>query len=608
MSYCIAWKHGNNVFMLSDTAISSRVDEPMVPYNSMGEVQTTHFGYYVEEGLLKLIKIASDFAVSFATEDVTCAWQMIETIRMLYENLSDTYKFSNLLHDFKATYGGNVNTSLLLTYSFGQDDVRIYKFSGGKFQESDYADIGSGKTTKTLAQDMKTIIDKMYVDDRLNNTDPNYYLALVSATLQCYFYHNQYFKLGIGGIVTGLFLNYKVHFCRNLEFYMFEDNINCGNSLSVINRYNSFFSSSQIGHQRGYINQVLDAEVFADEYILSGISKSLNTKLPYYYVFFCNSKNSMVFMEINGQPHNIFFSRFIRRDLEKTDYAYIFSPDLEDKLTKIDDSKYTLPAVCEIGLPFKWPYESYKQLKEIFEKKQESKGIRFDYDFEVYGLWDFDKGKLLEIKKEINCFHNLVVVDYEYLYKIIKEKYELYHPYYIFDLKDLNFPAICQVLRELIPKGVFEKYCIIVVRTDNEKKLIDGYDLDLFLQKYPNIFNVVERKFVKALFELLKHYYIDDRFFHIDKFVIIADDDETARLLIDILPEYNYKQYHPDVFLIRNMNFETTMPGGLRYAVADLFVAALMKLSTYDMGILEAIAYGEIEMSKDDISKLPFNC
>ena len=204
--------------------------------------------------------------------------------------------------------------------------------------------------------------------------------------------------------------------------------------------------------------------------------------------------------------------------MEKTDYAYIFSPDLEDKLTKIDDSKYTLPAVCEIGLPFKWPYESYKQLKEIFEKKQESKGIRFDYDFEVYGLRDFDKGKLLEIKKEINCFHNLVVVDYEYLYKIIKEKYELYHPYYMFDLEDMNLSAICQVLHELIPKDVFEKYCIIVVRTDNEKKLIDGYDLDLFLQKYPNIFNVVERKFVIALFELLKHYYIDDRFFHIDNY------------------------------------------------------------------------------------------
>lgn len=48
MSYCIAWKHDNNVFMLSDTAVSSRVDEPSAPYNSMGEKQTTRFGYYVE--------------------------------------------------------------------------------------------------------------------------------------------------------------------------------------------------------------------------------------------------------------------------------------------------------------------------------------------------------------------------------------------------------------------------------------------------------------------------------------------------------------------------------------------------------------------------------
>ena len=144
---------------------------------------------------------------------------MIETIKMLYENLSDTYKFTDLLHDFKVTYEENVNTSLLLVYSYGQNDARIYKFSLGELQESDYADIGSGKNTKTLAKDMKTMINTMYANDKLNNIDPNYYLALVSATLQCYFYHNQYFKLGIGGIVTGLLLNYKVHFCRNLEFY-----------------------------------------------------------------------------------------------------------------------------------------------------------------------------------------------------------------------------------------------------------------------------------------------------------------------------------------------------------------------------------------------------
>ena len=118
---------------------------------------------------------------------------------------------------------------------------------------------------------------------------------------------------------------------------------------------------------------------------------------------------------------------------------------------------------------------------------------------------------------------------------------------------------------------------------------------------------MVEQQFVKALFELLKHYYIDDRFFHIDKFVIVADDVKTAHLLADILPQYNYEQYHPDVFLVRNMNFESKMPGGLRYAVSDIFVAALMKLSMNDMGILEAIVYDGLEISKEDILELPFN-
>ena len=604
MSYCIAWKHDNNVFMLSDTAVSSRVDEPSAPYNSMGEKQTTRFGYYVEEGLLKLVKIADDFAVSFATEDVKSASEMIETLKMLYDNLSDTYKFKDLLHDFKVTYEGNINTSLLLVYSFGQDDARIYKFSKGEFQESDYADIGSGKNTKTLAEDMKIMLNTMYVNEKLNNTDPNYYLALVSATLQCYLYHNKYFGLGIGGIITGLFLNYKIHFCRSLEFYMFENDISSGNSVSVINRYNSFFSSSQIGHQRGYINQVLDKEIFNDEYVLSSISKSVNTKLPYYYVFFCDSKNSMVFMEINGQPHNIFFSRFVRRDLEKTDYAYIFSPELRNIITEVDDSKYTLPAVHEVGLPFKWPYETYIQTK-MFAQKQAANAKQFDFDFEVYGLQDVNTKGLQNIKREINCFHEVVVIDYKYLYEIIKEKYELYHPYYRFALEDLDLSAICQVLHELIPEDVFENYCIIVVEDDDEKKLIGGYDLNLFLQKYSNVFEV-KGMFEEVLFELLKHYYIDDRFFHIDKFVIAADNAKTASLLRDILPEYNYEERHPDVFLIRSM-VESQMPGGLRYAVSDIFVAALMKLSMDDMGFLESIAYGDFEIP-EDISKLPFNC
>ena len=129
-----------------------------------------------------------------------------------------------------------------------------------------------------------------------------------------------------------------------------------------------------------------------------------------------------------------------------------------------------------------------------------------------YGLQDVNTKGLQNIKREINCFHEVVVIDYKYLYEIIKEKYELYHPYYRFALEDLDLSAICQVLHELIPEDVFENYCIIVVEDDDEKKLIGGYDLNLFLQKYSNVFEV-KGMFEEVLFELLKHYYIDDRFF-----------------------------------------------------------------------------------------------
>lgn len=605
MSYCIAWKHENNVFMLSDTAVSSKNIEPLTNYNSMGELQTTHYGYIVEEGILKLIKISDNFAVSYATNNIDTALEMISNIKMLSDNLSDNYKFDDLLSSFKATYGTNTDTELLFVYSYGQDKIKIYKFSGGDFRETDYAYIGSGKNTKSLLIDVQTMINDMYKAG-LNNMEPNYYLALVASTLQCYLYHNQYFKHGIGGVITGLFLNYKIHFCRDLEFYFFEDNINYGDSLSVINRYNSFCSSSNVGQQRIYLNPS-DSDIFEDDYILSSISKSLNGKSPYYYIFYCNRKNVMVFIETNGQLHNIHFSRFIRRDLDKTDYAFFFSPTLLKIFDENDDSAYTLPAVFELGTTSHWNYKTYTEMLNALDFVSNVDVLEVDFDFEAFIIPDFNKKKLQKIKKEISKFHNIVVIDYEYLYLKIKEKYELYHPYYYFSLEELDLTVIARVFRELIPEDDFYKYCIVVVKTKDEKKIIDNYDLNDFINKYSNVFCIYNNVFEDVLFELLKQYYINDSFFHIDKFVIITDNSATANLLDTILPKYNYKQRHPDVFLVRNMNFETSMPSGLRYVVSDIFVSAAMKLSLENMGLLEAIAYKEIDINPEDISMLPFN-
>ena len=313
MSYCVAWKYNNSVFMLADTATSSLVGTPLTNYNSMGEKQTVYDNYLIQENLLKLITINDNLAVAFATDDTNVADEMIQTISFLYK----TVDFNTLLKNFTSTYGTNKNTELLLIHSTRQNNAQIYKFCNGLFSTHEYADIGSGTQTKTLSEDMKLII-KMYENDHYN--DSNYYLALVASTLQCYLFHNDYFKHGIGGIVTGLYLNSRIKFCRDLEFYFFQNDINKGDSLSVINRYHSFFSSSKLGKQRGYINPV-DAEIIEDEYNVSGIIKSLDTKNPFYYIFYCNDRNVMIFLETNGKLHNYHFSRYIRRDLGQTDYS-----------------------------------------------------------------------------------------------------------------------------------------------------------------------------------------------------------------------------------------------------------------------------------------------
>ena len=63
MSYCIAWKKNEQVFMLSESAISSFEDDIQAGISTFGEVQGLYGKYYVQEGLLKIIKINDDFVL-----------------------------------------------------------------------------------------------------------------------------------------------------------------------------------------------------------------------------------------------------------------------------------------------------------------------------------------------------------------------------------------------------------------------------------------------------------------------------------------------------------------------------------------------------------------
>ena len=231
----------------------------------------------------------------------------------------------------------------------------------------------------------------------------------------------------------------------------------------------------------------------------------------------------------------------------------------------------------------------------------------FDFDFEEYTYKNFNKEKLKAIKMQIRKYHNIVAIDYEYFFTIVKEKFDLYHPYYFFTPEKLDLSIIPEIFKDLIPYDTFEKYCLCIIKKEDNNKFLLEYNFESFINKYPNVFWIEHSDFNAVLFELIKNYYINDDFFHLDKFVVISDNLETGNMLLNILPKYNYAQRHPDFFLVRNLNFESHMPAGLRYVVADIFVSALMGLSPNEMGLLEAISYNEIEISLDEIPNLPFN-
>ena len=166
----------------------------------------------------------------------------------------------------------------------------IYQFSNGKFDECDYAEIGSGKSIPYFSENIKSITNEFY---NVNQT-AEYYLSIIISVVQCYVIKNNTFKAGVGGVITGIMLENKIKWFRDLEYYIFDDDIRDANTVSVIARNNSIFSSSDIdGHIRYMINKITDKYMWEDLYKREAIVKSLNTKNAFYYTFY--SKNIMLY-------------------------------------------------------------------------------------------------------------------------------------------------------------------------------------------------------------------------------------------------------------------------------------------------------------------------
>jgi hypothetical protein len=215
-----------------------------------------------------------------------------------------------------------------------------------------------------------------------------------------------------------------------------------------------------------------------------------------------------------------------------------------------------------------------------------------DFDFSAHDYNNYDSSAIRIVKKRVCGFHNLVLVDYRYFYNAFREVYDRYHTFRRMNIEQIDLSTIVSLFIGQISDKDFNKYLFVFVKPSTMDSDVEQFNLESIISQYSNCLFIEaendESDFCGSVYQLLKNYYLNDDFFHLDKFVLITDDAVVNDLLIHIAPHVNWGNPNPDVILVRNYNLETTMDGRFKYVVMDIWIASVLGISIQEMGELDA--------------------
>ena len=587
MSYCIAWKKNEQVFMLSESAISSFEDDIQAGISTFGEVQGLYGKYYVQEGLLKIIKINDDFVLGVSGDVPT----IIELLTHVY-SLREMLTLEILRNIITNNYQDRGISAIVVEKG---RHPQIYLFEENRFSCTDRCEIGAGRKNAFFSADINQIIDQEYAGG-----DEHDYLAKVIGCAQCYSIKNRCIQEGYGGTFYGVVIGSKIEWFRDMGYYIFKKDIQDGFFTSVINRRDSVFSTSNFSdHTIFMLNFLMDKEVWENPYFKRAVMKSLHTKNPFYFFIYSSYYHVAFYIRMNSESQNFFLKRWIKRNNDDVYCAFAFRPELEEMCVKYANETSKLPTLVElpsIREPY-MPHELAKSFCDIPDRLSSDVQKHMDFDFSLYSVPGYDLNCIVPIKRAISEYHNLVLVDFHYFYSVCNEIYGRYHKLHDIDVSKMDLRPLVSLFLNQIAENDFDKYLLVFVKEVGRSECLDGVDLSCLLTTYKNVEFIevpnFETDLCGTLFLLFKNYYLNDRFFHLDKFVIAADNIKVNELLSAITPEFNLGNSNPDIVLIRNMNGMTAMDGRFRYAVIDYWIVAAFGIPFKSLGILDALLENE---------------
>lgn len=317
ITYCIAWKDKENIFMVTDSAVSSTEYDGELKISSFGDVHEKRGNHYVFEGALKLQTINNSYLISYAgnLDHIDEVFDMLYLQLISGINVEDA--FETIVHS--VSY---IDIDFLVGFIY-DGNPRLIHFNGVQVFEKDFCQIGSGVSKGSWTYRNNFLLEQ----NKNQRISPTQALTSAVIMMQIYSLKERMIDIGVGGLVFGARIDCKgIHWCKDITYYLYNKELLDYQLITVIARDDNLHVLSSLNSKHiAFINRKNKG---LDEELIEIYSEILHKSATDYFVFSSIFHPSIILIQINGEVHNEYFRMYYCRERSHTHYRFIITPEL----------------------------------------------------------------------------------------------------------------------------------------------------------------------------------------------------------------------------------------------------------------------------------------
>ncbi|MBO2945613.1 hypothetical protein JJQ72_16665 [Paenibacillus sp. F411] len=495
------------------------------------------------------------------------------------------FDIEEILQNISNSFSHAAEFELLVAKKKASSNMLFY-VTPSSFERIDEAkSIGSGNKITQLTD---TLLNFTKGFD-FKEDDPKTVLSKMVAFLQIIIYKNGFLEYGVGGTVCGACLEEEIIWNDDLFYLFYERNFEDRVTLNVSVREDVLLTGSDFNETNKIFGSLTtNKDSFKRHNIIRKLLKILNTTPPRFIVFYSKFYNCIYFNDTNRRNITSIGFRYLKRG-SQIKVAFINNPDLVLQLcSHQSDEKINIPVFYIKS--FQLPYISREDLLNMYNI-EDVMDMNETYDFD---LDEIDINIPNNLIRSINIdkfaeIDDVLIIDFQYLFTKIKERLDHYKGLNI----KLNASNISKAFTKFMGRYTAENSLkqYIIYYSNGEDYIIDGENI--LTNFISSIENVISFEFSNDNYYLgvvantsifLKEYYVNEKYFGIDKICKVLDNTPINQIL-ELLPTSNYNPEETDLILIRNHKYETNIKVPIVYYVVDYLIDDMFNI-TQDNALL----------------------